>query len=188
MDRATGEERNDHSRLDPLRRQQSAVQEHVIDEFVRGGLSRRGFIRYATVAGIGMSSIGAVLSACSSSDSPKSRPNSPASGKSGATIRAGMTIPAAAINPLSTSSTGGINTLQLCGEYLTLVDETFTVRPWLAESWTPNADGSAWTFKIREGVKFNDGTPLTVDDVVYCFKQHSDPICSPPARIHSSGS
>ncbi len=175
MNSHTGEERFDHSRLDPLRRQPSPVQEHVIDEFVRGGLSRRGFIRHATVAGIGMSSIGAVLSACGSPASPKASPSTSTGGRSGATIRAGMTTPGAAINPLSTSSTGGINTLQLCGEYLTLVDETFTVRPWLAESWTPNADGSAWTFKLRKGVKFNDGTPLTVDDVVYCFKQHSNP-------------
>ena len=38
-----------------------------------------------------------------------------------------------------------------------------------------NADASVWTFKIRQGVKFNDGTPMTVDDVVYSFKSQCDP-------------
>ena len=32
-----------------------------------------------------------------------------------------------------------------------------------------------WTFKIRQDVKFNDGTPMTVDDVVYSFKSQCDP-------------
>ena len=37
--------------------------------------------------------------------------------------------------------------------------ENKQLTPWLAESWTSNADASEWTFKIRQGVKFNDGTP-----------------------------
>lgn len=37
----------------------------------------------------------------------------------------------------------------------------------LAQSLTPNGDGSVWTLKLRGGVMWHDGTPLTVDDVIY---------------------
>ncbi|MGO9635127.1 MAG: ABC transporter substrate-binding protein, partial [Steroidobacteraceae bacterium] len=33
-------------------------------------------------------------------------------------------------------------------------------------SWTPNSAADVWTFKIRQGVTFHDGRPLTADDVV----------------------
>ena len=38
--------------------------------------------------------------------------------------------------------------------------------PMLAESWTPNADGSEWTFKLRQGVKWHDGPDFTAKDVI----------------------
>jgi ABC-type transport system substrate-binding protein len=41
----------------------------------------------------------------------------------------------------------------------------------LAESWEPNDDASEWTFTLREGVKFSDGTPLTSADVVASFER-----------------
>jgi peptide/nickel transport system substrate-binding protein len=41
--------------------------------------------------------------------------------------------------------------------------------PGLAESWEPNADGTVWTFKIRQGVKFHDGTDLDAEAVCYNF-------------------
>ncbi len=47
--------------------------------------------------------------------------------------------------------------------------------PRLAESWTPNADASVWTFKIRQGVKFHDGTPMTAEDVAATFNRLADP-------------
>ncbi|APE34742.1 hypothetical protein BOX37_13175 [Nocardia mangyaensis] len=37
----------------------------------------------------------------------------------------------------------------------------------LAESFTPNDDASVWTLKLRDGVRWHDGTPLTVDDAIY---------------------
>ncbi|MGD9049307.1 MAG: ABC transporter substrate-binding protein [Anaerolineae bacterium] len=53
--------------------------------------------------------------------------------------------------------------------YDTLVEETklATLEPGLAESWQVSDDGLVWTFKIRDGVTFNDGTPLTAEDVAW---------------------
>ncbi|HEX9556142.1 MAG TPA: ABC transporter substrate-binding protein, partial [Reyranella sp.] len=43
--------------------------------------------------------------------------------------------------------------------------------PWLAESHTVSEDGLAWEFKLRAGLKFHDGSPLTAEDVVYSFRR-----------------
>ena len=60
------------------------------------------------------------------------------------------------------------------GDTIVNVGATNEIEPRLAESFEGNADATVWTFKIREGVKFHDGSPMTVDDVVATFKRHSD--------------
>jgi peptide/nickel transport system substrate-binding protein len=164
----------DHGRLDDLRRGRGPVQEHVIDEFVAGRLSRREFLRRGSMAGLSMSLLGGILAACGSSGSPGGS-STPAKGKAGATIKAGILVPAAAINPITIADQGGLELLGNVGEFLVFTDHQNNYHPWLATSWTPNADASVWTFKIRQGVKFNNGKPMTVDDVVYSFKTQSDP-------------
>ncbi|MDF7649472.1 TIGR04028 family ABC transporter substrate-binding protein [Erwiniaceae bacterium L1_54_3] len=46
---------------------------------------------------------------------------------------------------------------------------TLQVEPWIAESWSSNADKTEYTFKIRPGVTFSDGTPLDANAVAKNF-------------------
>jgi len=45
--------------------------------------------------------------------------------------------------------------------------EDFSTLPSMAESWTASDDGLTWRYKLREGLKWSDGEPMTADDVVY---------------------
>jgi peptide/nickel transport system substrate-binding protein len=164
----------DHSRLDALRTGRGPVAEHVIDEFVAGRLSRRQFLRRGTMVGLSVPLLGGILAACGSSSTPSSS-GTAAKGKAGATIKAGIGVPAAAINPITIADQGGLEMIGQVGEWLTFCDQQNNYHPWLATSWSANSDASVWTFKIRQGVKFNDGTPMTVDDVVYSFKTQCNP-------------
>ena len=54
-------------------------------------------------------------------------------------------------------------------EGLTRISETGAVKPQLATSWDISADGLVYTFHLKSGVKFHDGTDLTAEDVVFSF-------------------
>ena len=46
-------------------------------------------------------------------------------------------------------------------------EDTTDIEPALAEAWASSADGLVWTFHLRQGVQFHDGTPLNADAVVF---------------------
>src|SRR3977135_4331424 len=65
------------------------------------------------------------------------------------------------------------------------------MQPWLATDHTVSADGLTWEFKLREGVKFHDGSELTAEDVVYSFQRllaigHAPARALPPIRKPNS--
>jgi peptide/nickel transport system substrate-binding protein len=167
--------------LGRLRQDQGEIANHIIDEFAAGRLSRRDFIRRATVVGIAAPALGSILAACGSTSSSSSSSSSSASGSSsatgapGAVIKAGIVTPTAAINPVTVADQGGLDMLAQTGEYLCLSGQGLTLTPVLATSWTPNAAADVWTFKIRQGVKFHNGAPLTAADVVYTYKLQTNP-------------
>jgi len=169
----SGKEVNNR-RLDVLRKGRGAIQEHVIDEYVAKRLSRRDFLRRGTAVGLSLPLLRTIVTATGASASPLPARVFPAA-TAGLTIRAGIIVPSGAINPLTIEDEGGLELLGNIGEYLILSNQRFQYEPWLATSWSANADGSVWTFKIRQGVKFNNGTPMTVDDVVYSYQSQSNP-------------
>lgn len=50
-----------------------------------------------------------------------------------------------------------------------------TIKPWLATEWKVSEDGLSYTFKLREDVKFHDGTPFNAEAVKYNFDRILDP-------------
>ena len=151
--------------LSRFRRGQNEIANHVIDEFVARRISRREFIRRGTVIGISIPVLDAILTACGpSATSTPVRPST--AGRVGATIKAGILAPTAAINPLTVVDLGGIDMMDQTGEYLTLSDQHLRLVPQLATKWSSNSAADVWTFSIRQGVKFHNGKPLTADDVV----------------------
>src|SRR4051794_29845469 len=96
--------------------------------------------------------------------------------KSGGTLKLGMSPgPSTEIDPIKVADEGGLGVMSQSGEFLAWSDNKLNLDPRLAESWKPNKDGSVWTFKIRQGVKFHDGTPLTAADVASSINALSDP-------------
>lgn len=58
---------------------------------------------------------------------------------------------------------------------LTTFDAAANIVPGAAEHWETSADGLTWTFTLRDGLAWSDGTPLGAEDFVYAFRRLLDP-------------
>ena len=123
-------------------------------EVSTSGLSRRHFIQAAAASGV------AIPFAQMFSGSGV--------GAAGGTLKIATGKQEHVAAPWETSG-GSLFVLSMVGEWLTWQLPNNKLEPRIAESWTSSADAKQWVFKIRSGVKFNDGSALTADDVVYTF-------------------
>jgi peptide/nickel transport system substrate-binding protein len=73
------------------------------------------------------------------------------------------------LDPQNTQSNPGEQVNRMMYENLLRFDVKMQLEPALAESWTSSKDGVVWTFKLRKGVKFHDGTPFDAKAVKYFF-------------------
>jgi peptide/nickel transport system substrate-binding protein len=71
--------------------------------------------------------------------------------------------------------TGQEATAVLVFETLTRLDDNGKAAPGLAVSWSSTADFKIWTFKLRPGVKFHDGSPFNAAAVVFNYQRIQDP-------------
>jgi peptide/nickel transport system substrate-binding protein len=162
---------NDYKFLDALRRGRNAHENHLIDGLVAGRVSRREFMRHGSVLGLSLPFLGSIATAAGFTAMPRgARAASP-----GGTIRVGQIVPAAAIDPVKIADGPGITVVSQVAETLVLSAGDLTAKPVLAESWSPNKDGTVWTFKLRKGVKFHTGKEMKADDVVASFDRLADP-------------
>lgn len=84
------------------------------------------------------------------------------------------------IDPALNSAVDGANMIIHAFETLLIMDEDTQIQPGQAESWECSEDGLTWTFHLREGLTWSDGTPLTANDFVYSWKRVCDPEVAAP--------
>ncbi len=146
--------------------------------FTDAKYTRRDVLKGALVAGAGVS-LASVLAACGSntSSSSGSSASSSATPKQGGNLRIGIVGGSANEHldgQLATTEPEIAITFQLYDALLGW-DQDYKLVNLLAEEVTPNTDATVWTVKLRSGVVFHDGTPMTADDVVYSYKRIIDP-------------
>ena len=145
-------------------------------------ISRRNFLK---VAGVGAAALG--LAACGGSKSGSTATSGTASSagsSTGSVSTAGFTVQYGSnpetLDPALNSAVDGGNTIITVFETLLIINENNEAVPGQAESWTTSEDGLTWTFTMRDGLKWSDGTDLNAKDFEYSFKRMADPDTAAP--------
>lgn len=100
----------------------------------------------------------------------------------GGTLRVSVDQAVSKLNPLQTRVNPEYLVSELLYSALTRLKVDMSAEPDLAESWSSSSDLTEWTFLLRKGVSFHDGSPLTSADVVATFEAILDPKTASPAR------
>ncbi len=93
-------------------------------------------------------------------------------GQPGGRLTLVIPAPPRTFNPLLAEDNASDEVVRMIFGSLVKLDwTTQEVGPGLAESWSVGPDGKTWTFKLRPGLRWSDGQPLTVDDVVFTWNE-----------------
>ena len=143
-------------------------------------ISRRNFLK---VAGVSAAALG--LAACGGSKSGSTATSGSAAGSTaGGVNTAGFTVQYGSnpetLDPALNSAIDASNTIITIFEPLLLINENNEVIGGQAESWEASEDGLTWTFTMRDGLKWSDGTDLTAKDFEYSFKRMANPDTAAP--------
>ena len=145
-------------------------------------ISRRNFLK---VAGVGAAALG--LAACGGSKSGSTATSGSASSagsSTGSVNTAGFTVQYGSnpetLDPALNSAIDASNTIITIFEPLLLINENNEVIGGQAESWEASEDGLTWTFTMRDGLKWSDGTDLNAKDFEYSFKRMANPDTAAP--------
>jgi peptide/nickel transport system substrate-binding protein len=160
------------------------------DLYVRGRISRREFLRTATLLGMSLTSATAFVAACGPA-APTTAPQAtqppaaaatavpeptaaPAGPKRGGTLTIATRVPRVD-HPARLSWIEGVNQWRQVCEYLTYTGYDNITVPWLLDKWEANDDVTEWVLHLQKGIKFNDGSDFTAEDVIFNLQQWLDP-------------
>lgn len=144
----------------------SAMDREVVKSALRRGATRREVMGLLMASGATIAAAGSIVSGASEAIAMTP--------KKGGQIRFAWDLhgPSDTLDPILFTSSLDYGRGRLNYNNLTRFKEDLTVGPELATEWEANADVTEWTFKLRTGVKFHDGSPFTADDVVYSMNRH----------------
>ena len=141
----------------------------LVDEMVKGGsgnVTRRDALKLAMVTGVSLTAAEHLLT--------DGKAVLAATPKKGGSVRMASNLhgPDDQLDPILFTST--IDYTRGRATYNSLVQHAndLTPQPELATSFEPNANATEWTFKLREGVTWHDGSKFTADDAVYSMNRH----------------
>ncbi len=169
--------------FDRQRRAASQPGVDLMEAYAAGKIDRRTFVRRGVILGLSVPTMGAVIAACGGDDDDDSSP--PVDSAAGEPADEPADEPAAepvaggeisvgiqqgdansGLDPLNMLDLGTYCVLSQSFEYLVGLAADGGIGPTaLATGWTPNDDASQWTFNLREGVTWQDGSPFTSADV-----------------------
>ncbi|MEK7867561.1 MAG: ABC transporter substrate-binding protein [Planctomycetota bacterium] len=117
-----------------------------------------------------------VLASCGKDPAPSAKPsggNAPGGEKVLVYARGGDSE---RLDPQNTTSGESVKvTTQIFDTLVDFADDSSKVVPSLATKWTVSEDGKTWTFELREGVTFHDGTPFDSEAVVFSLNRLRNP-------------
>ncbi len=137
----------------------------AIDTARDEGMSRRSFLNRTAAAGA-VAAFGGTATMALAQGTPKQ----------GGTLRMGMGGGATTdtLDPALAANQVSFAVNYEWGDPLVYVTPDGKIEPRLATSYSSNEEGTDWTFPIRQGVKFHDGSDMSAKDVVATFERHSD--------------
>src|SRR6267378_937564 len=144
------------------------VVENLVTQYMAGGLSRRQFVKGALALGLGMTAIGSLLAACSSSSNSQST-----TPKTGGTLREGYDLDFSRLDPINTNWYDPA--FYAVYESLVTNDAAGNYVAQIASSWVVAPDGKKVTFKIRSGLKFQSGATLDAAAIKAVYDGIADP-------------
>jgi peptide/nickel transport system substrate-binding protein len=153
--------------LDELKYQElDHVDKGLVEKAIKGGYSRRDALKLMVATGITLAAAENIL--LSGSKAIAATP------KKGGTVRMASDLHGPSDQTDPPQFTSGIDYTRGRAVYSSLIqlDSNLTPNPELAESFEPNSDATEWTFKIRKGVDWHDGSKFSADDVVYSMNRH----------------
>ena len=87
------------------------------------------------------------------------------------TIRIAMHSDLKIVDPVTTTAYITRNHGYLVWDTLFAIDATYAIKPQMVDTWTTSADGLTWTFTLRDGLEWHDGTPVTSEDCIASIKR-----------------